>query len=47
MKNVILFLLFYSSVFGQKKQNPIVSSEGIYETKCKYGEDEKEGEKSF
>jgi len=47
MKNVILLLLFYSSVFGQKKQNPIVSSEGIYETECKYVDGEKEGEKSF
>lgn len=47
MKNIILLILFCSSVFGQKKPNPIVSSEGIYETKCEYDEDDKEGEKSF
>lgn len=47
MKNIILLMLFYSSVFGQKKIDLIICSEGIYETKCVYDEDDKEGEKSF
>jgi TusA-related sulfurtransferase len=47
MKNIILLILFCSSVFGQNKPNLIISSEGIYETKCEYDKDDKEGGKSF
>jgi hypothetical protein len=46
MRTTILIILFYSSVFGQKTENQIISFDGIYETKCDYGNDE-EGEKSF
>jgi hypothetical protein len=46
MKTSILLLLIYSSVFGQKTESGIVNFDGIYETKCDYGDDN-EGEKSF
>lgn len=46
MRTTILIILFYSSVFGQKTENQIISFDGIYETKCDYANDE-EGEKSF
>lgn len=46
MRTTILIILFYSSIFGQKTENQIISFDGIYETKCDYGNDE-EGEKSF
>lgn len=48
MRNSILILLFCSSIiFGQKKENGIINFDGIYQTKCEFANNEKEGEKSF
>jgi TusA-related sulfurtransferase len=47
MKNIILLLLTWSSVFAQQQENEIIKFAGIYETKCEIVQDDDEGEKSF
>jgi hypothetical protein len=47
MKTIFLLLFVYSFACGQKKENGKLIFEGIYETKCEFIDDDKEGEKAF
>ena len=47
MKKTILILFFCSAIFAQKNEKTLINFDGIYETKCNFDDDEKDGDKSF